>query len=389
MRASILRGSKASWLIQALFIAVVVFLVWLLVDFTRSNLQAQGVTFGFGFLNRSTGWSVNYSLIPYSTTDPYWKVLVIGLMNTLWLGAISLTLATLLGILVAIARTVTNKVFNFIGLMFVETFRNVPILLQVFFWFAVFTNLPPPRNAISYGDMVFFSARGIFVPGLSVTLGMAFWALAAALVGVGVLIWIYNARRFKRIEPKTRNRLALGVLAVTVLAALVLLYLGRRPDTDLISIPARRGLNFSGGIQIGPEVSTMITAITIYGAAYISEIVRAGLISVGKGQLEAATALGLSPWQTFTRIRMALAFRTILPSLTNQYIWLIKATTLGIAVGFSDFFMVVAVSITQSGHTIELIGILMAGFLAINYTLAQVFNRINRAIALPGARVGS
>ena len=389
MRAPTLRGSKASWLIQALFIAAVVFLVWLVVSFTRSNLQAQGVTFGFGFLNRSTGWSVNYSLIPYSTTDPYWKVLVIGLMNTLWLGAISLTFATLLGVLVAIARTVTNKVFNFIGLMFVETFRNIPILLQVFFWFAVFTNLPHPRNAISYGDMVFLSARGIFLPGLNVTMGMAFWALAAVLAGAGVLIWIYNARRFKRIEPKARNRLALGVLAVTVLAALVLLYLGRKPDTDLISIPARRGLNFSGGIQIGPEVSTMITAITIYGAAYISEIVRAGLISVGRGQLEAATALGLSPWQIFTRIRMALAFRMILPSLTNQYIWLIKATTLGIAVGFSDFFMVVAVSITQSGHTIELIGILMAGFLAINYTLAQVFNRINRAIALPGARAGS
>lgn len=389
MRAPTLRGSKASWLIQALFIAAVVFLVWLVVSFTRSNLQAQGVTFGFGFLNRSTGWSVNYSLIPYSTTDPYWKVLVIGLMNTLWLGAISLTFATLLGVLVAIARTVTNRVFNFIGLMFVETFRNIPILLQVFFWFAVFTNLPNPRNAISYGDMVFLSARGIFVPGLNVTLGMAFWALAAALAGIGVLIWIYNARRFKRIEPKARTRLALGVLAVTVIAALILLYLGRKPDTDLISIPARRGLNFAGGIQIGPEVSTMITAITIYGAAYISEIVRAGLISVGKGQIEAATALGLSPWQIFTRIRMALAFRMILPSLTNQYIWLIKATTLGIAVGFSDFFMVVAVSITQSGHTIELIGILMAGFLAINYTLAQVFNRINRAIALPGARVGS
>lgn len=389
MRAPTLPGSRASWLIQALFIAAVVLAVWLVVSFTRSNLQAQGVTFGFGFLNRSTGWSVNYSLIPYTTADPYWKVLVIGLMNTLWLGAISLMLATVLGVLVAIARTVQNRVFNFIGLMFVETFRNIPILLQVFFWFAVFTNLPHPRNAISYGDMVFLSARGIFLPGLSVTMGMAFWALAAVLAGVGTLVWIYNARRFKRIEPKARNRLALAVLALAILAALVLLYLGRRPDTDLISIPARRGLNFSGGIQIGPEVSTMITAITIYGAAYISEIVRAGLISVGKGQLEAATALGLSPWQTFTRIRMALAFRTILPSLTNQYIWLIKATTLGIAVGFSDFFMVVAVSITQSGHTIELIAILMAGFLAINYTLAQVFNRINRAIALPGARVGS
>jgi His/Glu/Gln/Arg/opine family amino acid ABC transporter permease subunit len=389
MRALTLRGSKASWLVQAAFIAVVVFLVWFLVTSTRSNLEAQGVTFGFGFLNRSTGWNVNYSLIPYTPTDPYWKVLVIGLMNTLWLGAIALTLATALGVLVAIARTVQNGVFNFIGLMFVETFRNVPILLQVFFWFAVFTNLPNPRNAIAYGDMVFLSARGIFVPGLNVTMGMAFLALAAVIAGIGVLIWVYNARRFRRIEPTARSRIALAVVAATVAAVLVLLYLGRGPGGGLLSIPARTGLNFSGGIQIGPEVSTMITAITIYGAAYISEIVRAGLISVGKGQLEAATALGLSPWQTFTRIRMALAFRTILPSLTNQYIWLIKATTLGIAVGFSDFFMVVAVSITQSGHTIELIAILMAGFLLINYTLAQVFNRINRAIALPGTRVGS
>lgn len=389
MAPASLRNRRFSWLVQASFVAVVVLVAWFLIDSTRKNLEVQGVTLGFDFLFRSTGWNINYSLIPYSPTDPYWKVLVIGLMNTLWLGFISLVTATILGVLIAVARTVNNRVLRIIGLFYVESVRSVPVLLQLFFWFAVYSNLPGPRQAISYGDMVFVSGRGVFVPGLNVSAASGALALAAALVTLGVLLWVGQARRFRRMEPWPKRGLLLGILLLGAAVAAAVLGLGRVPGTDLVSIPARRGLNFVGGVTIGLEIVTMITAITVYGAAYISEIVRAGLVAVGKGQIEAARALGLGGWHVFTRIHMPLAIRAMLPSLTNQYVWLMKATTLGIAIGFTDFFMVVAVSITQSGHTIELIAILMAGFLLINYTLARVFNWINRMIALPGSRVSS
>jgi len=148
-------------------------------------------------------------------------------------------------------------------------------------------------------------------------------------------------------------------------------------------------LNLRGGLRVSPEFSALLVAIGIYGGAYIGEIVRGGFKAVGKGQTEAAHSLGLSPWQTFSRIRLPLALRAMLPILANQYIWLIKATTLGIAVGFTDFFMIVAVTINQSGQTLEAIAILMGGFLVINLSIAAVFNRINRAIALKGNQLRS
>lgn len=163
---------------------------------------------------------------------------------------------------------------------------------------------------------------------------------------------------------------------------------GRLPATPLLSLPAQKGLNIRGGLRIQPELYALAFAIAIYGGAYIGEIVRGGFKSVGRGQTEAARALGLTPWQVFSRVRLPLAVRAMLPILINQYVWLIKATTLGITIGFADFFMVIAGSITHSGHTLEFIGILMAGFLVISFTLAAALNRINRSIALKGNQIG-
>ena len=159
---------------------------------------------------------------------------------------------------------------------------------------------------------------------------------------------------------------------------------GHTPDMPLLDVPQVRGLNLQGGLRIPPEFSALVVAIAIYGGAYIGEIVRGGFKAVGPGQMEAARSLGLTPWRVFTHVRLPLALRAMLPILANQYVWLIKATTLGITVGFTDFFMVVALTINHSGATLEAIGILMAGFLTLNLSLAAVFNRINKAIALKG-----
>jgi general L-amino acid transport system permease protein len=172
-----------------------------------------------------------------------------------------------------------------------------------------------------------------------------------------------------------------------ILLAVLILIIGRDGAEDFWNAPHLKGLNFVGGLRMPPEFAALLTAMSIYGGAFLGEIIRAGFMSVGKGQIEAAQALGLSGAQVFTRVRLPLALRAVLPTLTNQYVWLLKATTLGIAVGFSDFFLVISTAINQSGQTLELILILMAGFLIINNVLAAVMNFINSRIRLRGTQL--
>lgn len=373
--------------LQGLFVAAIAVVIGAGIMTARKNLAAQGISSGFGFLWKSTGWDLNFSLVPVSSADPYWWYLVAGIINTLFLGLIALFFATILGLVVGLARTSRNAPARLLGTTYIEIFRNIPLIVQVFFWYAASTQLPNPRNAITLGEIM-ISGRGIYLPGLNVGSGFAALAVLVLFVTLGLILWISVARRFRRVQPARSRNLRLAVLAVGLALMAAILFLGRIPDTPLISHPELKGLNIRGGIRIQPELYVLAFSIALYGAAYIGEIVRGGFRSVGRGQVEAAQALGLTAWQVFSRVRLPLAVRAALPILINQYVWLIKATTLGIAVGFSDFFMVVAGSITHSGQTLELIGILMAGFLLINFTLAAILNRINRAIALKGKQIG-
>ncbi|MGQ3280710.1 MAG: ABC transporter permease subunit, partial [Shinella sp.] len=267
----------------------------------------------------------------------------------------------------------------------IEAFRNVPLILQALFWYAALTHFPPPKQAYALFDSIFLSARGVFIPSLNVE---GKWFAAVALVlfaGLAVLAWFSMTRRFRRTRSRGKVQ---GVIAGTTLAAMAaILVYAREPGSALISVPSLQGLNFRGGITVPPEMAALAIATAIYGGAYIAEVIRAGFISVGKGQVEAARALGLSPWHVFSRVHLPLAIRAVLPTLINQYVWLFKATTLGIVVGFADFFSVISVSINQSGQTLELIAILMAGFLIMNNTLSFVLNRVNKAIALKGTQL--
>lgn len=374
-------------LIQIVLALVIVLAGILLVGPTLQSSPSQGLVSGFGFLWRSTGWDVGFSLIPYTINDPYWKVILVGLLNTLFLGSIGLVIATLIGILVGALRTSANPVLSFLGTCYVEAIRNVPLILQAFFWYALFTHLPPPRQAIELDGTVFLSARGLFVPSLNVTPTAGLVAggtiLAAIVLALSLALMPRRSLRQRVAYPKLARGLLLGGLAL----ALLILLLGRVPELPLVQLPALKGLNFAGGLRIPPEFAALLTAMSIYGGAFLGEIIRAGFMSVGKGQIEAAHALGLSGWQVFTRIRLPLALRAVLPTLTNQYVWLLKATTLGVAVGFADFFLVISTAINQSGQTLELILILMAGFLIINNLLAGGMNFINRRIALRGTQL--
>lgn len=372
---------------QASFVGGILLVVVLFALTARANLEAQGLTSGFGFLQRATGWGVSFSLIPFETSDTYLKVIGVGLLNSLFLGAISLTLATFIGTAIGIMRVSGNRMAELIGTTYVEIFRNLPMLLQVFFWYAILTSLPQPRMAVSIADIAFLSSRGIYLPGLNVTGTSVFIAALVLVAAFGLRLWLSTGDVFRRMARKRKAMLAWAIWLGWLVLAIVLLWSGRIPDTPLLSIAFLKGLNFREGLRVSPELLACIVAISIYGGAYIGEIVRAGFNAVPKGQSEAGRALGLTAWQIFSRIRLPLAVRSMMPVLTNQYVWLFKSTTIGIAIGFVDFFFVISTSISQAGQTLELIAILMGGFLVINYSLAWVLNRVNDAIKLKGTQL--
>lgn len=369
--------------VQAGFVAALIALILGAALTARANLAAQGLTSGFGFLWKATGWEMNFTLLPATTADPYWWYLVLGLMNTLFMGVIGLVGASALGLVVGLMRSGRNPAARLLGTIYIEILRNLPLILQLFFWYAMANALPAPRQSIGFAGAL-INARGIYLPGLTVGPGTVALAVLALVVAAGLVVWLLTARRFRRMEPARLHRMALGLGAAGLAVAALTLVAGHDPAQPWITRPELAGLKIDGGFRIQPEFYALAIAIMTYGAAYVGEIVRGGFKAVGRGQMEAAAALGLSPWQVFSRVRMPLAFRAMLPILINQYVWLIKATTLGIAVGFSDFFMVIASSINHSGQTFEFIAILMGGFLLINFSLAAVLNRLNRAISLKG-----
>jgi len=370
---------------QAVVLSVVAALLVGMVMNTRASLEAQSLTTGFGFLNRSTAWDFSFSVLPYSISDTYSKTILIGFLNTLLLGFLGIFLATVIGVIIGLIRTSKNKLFSLLGTVYVEVFRNVPLILQAIFWYAILTHLPRPRSAYSLADSVFLSGRGLYFP----VFNIAIWSVA--LMFLLFVLWLFFLPWLRKKMNHSANYHLIKKIAWCALPLLMILigYLARVPDTPLLDVPALKGLNFKGGMRMPPELSALVIAIALYGGAYIGEVVRAGLMSVPRGQIEAGFVNGLKPYHIFTRIRMPLAVRSVLPSLTNQYVQLMKATTIGIVVGFSDLFMIISTSINQSGQTLELLAILMGLFLVINLSIAFVMNAINKKIAIVGFEVKS
>lgn len=367
-----------SWAIQTLVLLVSIGLVVSFVVIARENLVSQGIATGFGFLERSTGWPINFALIEVTDRSPYWRMLLAGLLNTLLVGLLGLAFATLMGLFIGLARISSNLVLNVIGTTYVEIFRNVPLILQAFFWYAVLTHLPSPRSAISLGDIVFISNRGLILPALDLS------GADIPLLLLGASAAIAGALRLAKRSVLPASRAWAVAAAFFLLLFLLLLFTGRTPNTPVLSLPELRGLRFRGGLDIKPEFTALLFAITVFGGAYIGEIVRGGFLSIDKGRIEAGRALGLRGIQINRLIRIPLAVRAMLPAMTNQYVWLMKATTIGIAIGFPDYFMVVSTSINQSGQTIELLALLMLGFLLINYAIGSSMNTLNRRLAIKG-----
>ncbi|MBK1700051.1 amino acid ABC transporter permease [Thiococcus pfennigii] len=366
---------------QALFLAAVLALAGYVLHNTLANLEARGIATGFGFLSETAGFGIIQSLIDYSETSSFGRTFLVGLLNTLLVSALGILLATLLGFLIGVGRLSGNWLIARLADAYIEIFRNIPLLLQVFFWyFAVLRALPRPRESLSLGEAVFLNLRGLYLPRPLFEPGfeLVVAALGVAVVAAG-LLGVWGRRR----RARTGRGLPTGWIGLALLIGLptiAFLLAGAPLGWER---PALAGFNFRGGITLIPELMALLLALSIYTAAFIAEIVRAGILSVAKGQTEAAAALGLRHGQILRLVVIPQALRVIIPPLTSQYLNLLKNSSLATAIGYPDLVNVFAgTTLNQTGQAVEVIAMTMAVYLTISLAISFAMNWYNARIAL-------
>jgi general L-amino acid transport system permease protein len=368
-------------LFQAIALVATVAFGLYLFNNTQTNLRRLGIASGFGFLSSPSGFDILQSLIPYSPTSSYGRVFWVALLNTLLVSALGIVLATLLGFVIGVARLSKNWLISRLALVYIETFRNIPLLLQIFFWyFAVLRAMPAPRQSLSLGEAVFLNIRGLYLPAPEFQTGFG-WVLAAFGIAV-VLAWLV-ARWTRRRQMATGQPFPIFSVALALLLGLPLLTFWLAGSPLVWQFPQLQGFNFQGGWVIIPEMASLLLALTLYTATFIAEIVRAGIQAVSHGQTEASLSLGLNSSLTLRLIILPQALRVIIPPLTNQYLNLTKNSSLAAAIGYPDLVSAFAGTVlNQTGQAIECIAITMAVYLTISLLISFIMNWYNRRIAL-------
>ncbi|CCE03905.1 putative amino acid transport protein, permease protein [Bradyrhizobium sp. STM 3809] len=369
-------GGKAGWngiILQILFVAVLVWVGYEIVANARSNLAAQRITSGFGFLNNTAGFDVNQALISYTGSDSYSRVLVVGILNTLLVSVIGIVMATILGFLVALGRLSPNALLSRVSGAYVELIRNLPLLFQILFWYlAVLAALPGPRQSISLFSTFFLNNRGFIVPRPIEEPGLTPFLIALGVAIVASLGLRFYARRELFLRGHAM-RIWPYVLGMLVGLPLVAMLVSGVPVA--FEVPVLKGFNFAGGSRIIPELVALTLALTMYTASFIAEVVRAGILSVHKGQMEAGLSLGLGRGTVLRLIVVPQALRVILPPLTNQYLNLTKNSSLAVAIGYPDLVSVFAgTTMSQTGQAIEIIGITMGVYLALSLITSAIMS---------------
>lgn len=365
--------ARLSTFLQAAFVIALVLVVATVVVTAQENLRRQNIATGFGFLFNRTGWDLGASLLTHATSDPYWWTFLAGLLNTVVLSVVCILLATTFGLLLALAASSGSRILTALTGFYIWIIRNTPILVQVFFWYQVTRQLPPVRQAISILDVGFITIRGFYVPALQVSADRGDFGIIMAIGMVSAIgmIWLNHAHRFRTGLRASPWIFAAAWIGLMLLAAIFLL-------NPQVSWPQLQGFNFAGGTYISPEFCALVVAITVYNTAFVAEIVRAGIRSIPRGQVEAARIIGLSEWRIFWKIIMPQALRVAVPPLTNQYISITKSSSLAIAIGYTDLFSVGAVAINHTGQSIEIIAVLMAIYLSISLGISAAGNWYNR-----------
>ncbi|WAP67263.1 amino acid ABC transporter permease [Jiella pelagia] len=364
-------------------VSLIVFLVgftWWIVDNTARNLAAANIASGFGFLWSRAGFDIAITPVAYTSNETYGEAIVIGILNTLIISAAGIALATILGFLVGIGRLSGNFLVRMLSTVYVEIFRNIPPLLVILFWyFGVLSVLSGPRGLEESPIGVYLTNRGLQIP--SIIFGALAWASFAAFV-VGIVAAIVIAQRNKKHQLATGERKPILWTALALILGLPILVFIVTGLPAVLEFPTANRFNLAGGIQVRPEFIALWLALSIYTGAFIAEIVRAGIMSVSKGQNEAASALGLRRGQALRLVVVPQAFRVIIPPLTSQYLNLTKNSSLGLAVGYPELVAVGSTVLNQSGQSIEIVCIWMAVYLTISLSVSFFMNWFNSKMAL-------
>ena len=371
---------------RALFFQVIVLggvgaLIFFLISNTMSNLARQGIASGFGFMNTTAGFSILMTLIEYSEENTYMRAFVVGLLNTLLVAGIGIFFATILGFLVGVARLSNNWLISRVATVYIEVLRNIPLLLQIFFWYFVpLRALPQPRDSIEFLDIFFLNIRGLYAP--SPVYEEGFWFISVAFI-VAVVAIFFMVRWAKKRQDETGQQFHSFYYSVAILIGLPLLaaaVVGFPLSWDYSEL---RGFNFQGGIVIIPELVALTVALSTYTATFIAEIVRAGIMAVSHGQTEASYAVGLKPAVTLRLVIIPQALRVIIPPLTSQYLNLTKNSSLAAAIAYPDIVLVFAGTVLmQTGQAVEIMGITMGVYLLISLLISAFMNWYNKKMAL-------
>ena len=368
-------------IVQAVVLVGVVLIGVYLVNNTLANMQARGIASGFGFLDRTAGFSIGMQLIDYEEANTYGRAFMVGLLNTLLVSAIGVVLATVIGFVVGVARLSSNWLVARLAAVYIEVLRNIPLLLQLFFWyFAVLRSLPAPKNSVEFLGAAFLNKRGLFVPSPVLEDGFGWVGIAIAVafaLVIAVAVWA------RRRRERTGQPFATVSVAIAILIGLPLVVSVAAGFPLSWEVPALQGFNFQGGTTLIPELVSLTLALSIYTAAFIAEVVRGGILSVSHGQTEAAYALGLRRGPTLRLVVIPQALRVIIPPLTNQYLNLTKNSSLAAAIAYPDLVLVFAgTALMQTGQAVEIIAITMAVYLTISLTIAGAMNVYNQRMAL-------
>ena len=362
---------------QAITLSLVIAGIYYIVQNTAQNMVARGLASGFNFLGVESQFDIQMTLIEYSPTSTYFDAFIVGLLNTLLVAGIGILFATIIGFAFGIMRLSSNWLVAKISESYIEIIRNIPLLLQIFFWyFAVLRALPKPKQSIEFMDSIFLNNRGLFVPDPNVGEGSSilfylFWL--SVIISIGIFVWA------KKRQNKTGKTFPAFFTSMALIVGTFTATLAVLGFPISFEYPELKGFNFKGGMKLIPELVALTFALAMYTAAFIAEVVRAGIQSVSKGQTEAARSVGLKEGLVLRLIIIPQALRVIVPPLTNQYLNLTKNSSLAAAIAYPDLVLVFAgTALMQTGQAIEIIGMVMGVYLFLSLFTSVVMNLFNR-----------
>ena len=370
---------------QLITVSAVVLIFGFFTYNAQVNMENRGIDFGYGFLSQESSFDVQFSLIEYDGSHSYFRAYLVGLLNTILVSVIGIIFATILGIIVGIARLSSNYLINKFAAFYVEFFRNIPLLLQLFFWyFAALRTLPLPQDAESIFGVFFLTIKGLYVPAfIWENFSIFFYSLLAAIISI-VIIRIY-AKKIQVNQGKQIPVLYISIALIFILPLLSFLIGGVSLSFEIPKLKqlATTSFVFDGGLSLPPELIALTLALSLYTATFIAECVRAGVQGVGKGQKEAAASIGLTKNQILKLVVMPQALRIIIPPTTNQYLNLTKNSSLAAAIAYPDIVLVFAgTALMQTGKAIEIVSITMFTYLSLSISISILMNWYNKKIAI-------